>query len=141
LEKRFESIWVRWLASGIFILQQTTLVAVILYAPSIALEAFLGLPVWLSILGIGLCGTIYTSIGGLKAVVWTDAFQFFMMVAGMVAIVIKGFSSSGGVQKSFKVAWEDGRLTFIELETFTSLDTSILDRLKKIRTLIEKICE
>jgi len=105
---------VRWLASATFILQQTTLIGVILYAPSIALEAFLGLPVWISILGIGVCGTIYTSIGGLKAVVWTDAFQFFMMLAGMTAIVIKGFSTSGGVTKSFQVAWDDGRLTFIE---------------------------
>ncbi len=52
--------------------------------------------------------------GGLKAVVITDAFQFLMMVAGMIAIVIKGVSSSGGISHTFKVASEYGRLNFIE---------------------------
>jgi hypothetical protein len=39
-----------------------TLTSVILYAPSLVLEAFLGFPVWLSILTVGLCGTIYTAV-------------------------------------------------------------------------------
>ncbi len=66
LERRYDSKWVRWLASGIFIVQQLVLSGVVLYSPSIALEAFLGFPMWISVLGIGTCATIYTSIGGLK---------------------------------------------------------------------------
>lgn len=66
LERRFDSKWIRWLASAIFILQQVVLSGVVLYAPSIALEAFLGFPMWMSVLGIGICATIYTNIGGLK---------------------------------------------------------------------------
>ncbi|XP_021965091.2 sodium-coupled monocarboxylate transporter 1 isoform X1 [Folsomia candida] len=114
LEHRFDSTLVRKLASFTFILQQITLSSVILYAPSLALEAFLSFPVWLSILSVGLCSTIYTSVGGLKAVVFTDLFQSVMMVVGMVAIVIKGFSSVGGVGEAFRRANNGGRLNFID---------------------------
>ncbi len=69
LEKRFDSKWIRWLASGIFILQQLILSGVVLYAPSIALEAFVGFPMWISVLGMGICATIYTNIGGIKVII------------------------------------------------------------------------
>jgi len=62
LELRFDSVVVRWLASFTFIIQISIINGVVLYAPSIALEAILGLPVWVSIVAIGVCGTIYTSI-------------------------------------------------------------------------------
>jgi len=53
---------VRSLAAGIFVLQTVLSTGVALYAPALALEAFLGLPIWISIVGIGISGTIYTSI-------------------------------------------------------------------------------
>lgn len=71
---------------------------------------------WLSIVGIGLIGTVYTSVGGIKAVVWTDVFQFFMIVIGMGAIVIKGFMRAGGVANAFRKASERGRLQIVEYE-------------------------
>lgn len=114
LERRFDSKWIRWLAGAIFILQQVTLSGVVLYAPSIALDAFLGFPMWMSVLGIGVCATIYTNIGGLKAVVWTDAFQFLMMVSGMIAIVWRGISASGGFMKAFHLANQRERLQLFE---------------------------
>ncbi len=55
-------------ASFIFILQMTVFMGVCLFAPSIALSAFMGLELWHSVIGLGLCATIYTSMGGLKAV-------------------------------------------------------------------------
>ncbi|CAL8102774.1 unnamed protein product [Orchesella dallaii] len=114
LEHRFNSVWIRWLASAILILQQVTLSGVVLYAPSIALDAFLGFPMWMSVLAIGICATIYTSIGGLKAVVWTDAFQFLMMLGGMTAIVWKGISAAGGFVNAFRLANQRGRFNFFD---------------------------
>ncbi|ODM98275.1 Sodium-coupled monocarboxylate transporter 1 [Orchesella cincta] len=114
LEHRFDSVWIRWLAAGILILQQVTLSGVVLYAPSIALDAFLGFPMWMSVLAIGICATIYTSIGGLKAVVGTDLFQFFMMLIGMIAISWKGISAAGGFVTTFRLANERGRFNFFD---------------------------
>lgn len=114
LEMRFDSKWIRWVASAIFITQQVTLSGVVLYAPSLALEAFLGFPMWISVLGIGICATIYTNVGGLKAVVWTDAFQSLMMLCGMIVILWKGISASGGVTNMFHIANRGGRLQLFE---------------------------
>ncbi len=66
LERRFESKWLRWLASGIFIVQQLTLSAVVLYMPCRMLDDFLGLTMWISVLCVGICATLYASIGGIK---------------------------------------------------------------------------
>lgn len=72
LERRFESKWVRWLASGLFIVQQLTLSAVVLYMPCRMLDDFLGLTMWISVLGIGVCATLYASIGGIKVTFKTE---------------------------------------------------------------------
>ncbi|CAG7838062.1 unnamed protein product [Allacma fusca] len=114
LELRFDTMMVRWCASVSFILQGLVITGVVLYAPSIALERILGLPIWASIVGIGICGTVYTSIGGLKAVVWTDVFQFFMIIVGMISIVAKGLISSGGIYETFRFASEHGRLDLLD---------------------------
>ncbi|KAK7505271.1 hypothetical protein BaRGS_00003433 [Batillaria attramentaria] len=57
----------------------------------------MGLPMLLSILVAGLVCTIYTAIGGLKAVIWTDTFQMVIVLGGLLAIIIKGTLEAGGV--------------------------------------------
>ena len=51
--------------------------AVVLYTPSVAIQQVTGLSLWVSILLTGLVCTIYTTIGGIKAVIWTDTYEFF----------------------------------------------------------------
>jgi solute carrier family 5 (sodium-coupled monocarboxylate transporter), member 8/12 len=46
--------------------------AVVLYTPSVALQRVANISLWVSILLTGLVCTIYTTIGGIKAVIWTD---------------------------------------------------------------------
>lgn len=62
LEYRFDSIAVRWMGSLIFITQLLLISGIVMYAPAIALETMMGLPLWMSVIGIAICGTIYTSI-------------------------------------------------------------------------------
>lgn len=49
--------------------------AMVLYAPSIALEAVTGLRLESSIMLVGLICIFYSTIGGIKAVIITDVFQ------------------------------------------------------------------
>jgi SSS family transporter len=116
LEMRFDSLLARRMASFIFILQVVLVMAIILFAPSIAIEAIMGIPMWISITAIGISGTIYTSVGGLKAVVWTDVFQLVMILIGMIAILVKGFMISGGLGAAFEIADKHGRLNFFNME-------------------------
>ncbi|CAG7817718.1 unnamed protein product [Allacma fusca] len=115
LELRFNSLGLRWLAAMTFIIQVVVVTGVVLFAPSIALETIAGLPIWASVAGIGICGTVYTSIGGLKAVVWTDVFQFVMIFTGMVAMVARGFYRAGGVMEAFEKADKHARLHLFDL--------------------------
>ncbi len=48
--------------------------------------------------------------GGLKAVVYTDAFQAIMMYAGMLAVIIQGTILVGGPVKVWDITKEGGRL-------------------------------
>ncbi|XP_060579756.1 sodium-coupled monocarboxylate transporter 1-like [Ruditapes philippinarum] len=80
----------------------TLYMGVVLYAPAIALNQVMGIDILISILLIGAICTFYTAIGGLKAVMWTDAFQMIIVFAGVVAVVWKGTTEMGG----FDVVWQ-----------------------------------
>ncbi|XP_053402515.1 sodium-coupled monocarboxylate transporter 1-like [Mercenaria mercenaria] len=101
LEKRF-SRPVRIIGSAVFQVQMTLYMGVVLYAPAIALNQVMGIDILVSILLIGAICTFYTAVGGLKAVMWTDAFQMIIVFAGVVAVVWKGTTEIGG----FDVVWQ-----------------------------------
>ena len=52
--------------------------------------------------------------GGLKAVVWTDVFQAFVMVAGLITVFIVGTVNVCGFDKVWEINKERDRLTFFE---------------------------
>lgn len=89
LEQRFNSKNVRLAVSFSFLLCTVPYMGVVLYGPSLALETVTGLSVTASILIIGFICTLYTSIGGIKAVVWTDVVQVFLMFAGLFVVMIR----------------------------------------------------
>ncbi|KAL8561649.1 hypothetical protein ACOMHN_001381 [Nucella lapillus] len=101
LEMRF-SMPVRLLSSGLLILQTLLYMAFLLYAPSLALNAVTGLNLWGSVVGMGFVVTFYTTLGGMKAVLWTDTFQAGVIFAGLLAVLIRGSIVQGG----FAAAWE-----------------------------------
>lgn len=55
--------------------------------------------------------TCYTTIGGLKAVVWTDSLQAVLMYAGVAVLIIKGLNHErvGGLNRVLTIAWDTGR--------------------------------
>ena len=57
------------------------------YAPALAMEKVAGLNINVGIVVVGFVCIFYTTIGGMKAVVWTDVFQVIWMVSGFLVIV------------------------------------------------------
>ncbi|XP_060579186.1 sodium-coupled monocarboxylate transporter 1-like isoform X1 [Ruditapes philippinarum] len=113
LQHRF-SKGVRTAGSLTFCTQMILYMAIVLYAPSLALNAVTGFPLWTAIITVGIVCTFYTALGGLKAVLWTDTFQVGVMFAGLFAIVIKGMSDVGGLKEAWhnfdasgRVDWDD----------------------------------
>ncbi|XP_033733845.1 sodium-coupled monocarboxylate transporter 2-like isoform X2 [Pecten maximus] len=116
LQLRFRSKGVRTLGTMIGMLQTVAYMGVTLYAPALALQIVAGIPLWLSIVVIGLVGTIYTAIGGIKSVVWTDAFQFVMIFIGLIAVSIKGSILMGTRYSVIGIATEGRRLEFFNFD-------------------------
>lgn len=89
---------------------------VALYAPSLALNAVTGFDLWLSVLALGIVCNIYTALGGLKAVIWTDVFQTLIMFLGQLVVIIVGAAKVGGLGHVWAVASQHGLISGIELD-------------------------
>lgn len=115
LELRFNKA-VRVCGTVTFIFQMVIYMGVVLYAPSLALNAVTGFDLWMSVLTLGIVCTIYTALGGLKAVIWTDVFQTLVMFLGQLAVIIVGSAKVGGLGCVWKIASECDRISGIELD-------------------------
>ncbi|XP_059148824.1 sodium-coupled monocarboxylate transporter 1-like [Physella acuta] len=116
LELRFKSKAVRLFGAFLYILRATIALGIFLFGPSTALSAVTEFPTWAVIVVVGVVCTFYTSIGGLKAVIWTDVFQTLVMLAGMVAVLIKGFLVSGGGSQVWDINYEGKRIEFFNFD-------------------------
>lgn len=109
LEQRF-SVQVRLLASALFILRVLLWLALATYAPALALEQVTGLPLWFSILCTGILTTTYTTLGGMKAVIWTDVMQFCVLFGGQFIILGVALSRiPGGLAGAYAIGQADGK--------------------------------
>ena len=81
LEHRYD-LSVRLLGATMFLLFVTVLMGVIVLVSSRALAVATGLPLVVVIGVIGVVATVYTMMGGIRAVVWTDVIQAALLVGG-----------------------------------------------------------
>lgn len=111
LELRFGS-QIRMLASLTYTLQMLLYNGIVLYAPAIVLESVTGLDRIISILVVGLACTFYSTLGGMKAVLFTDLLQSLLMFAAVLSVVVFSAVQVGGFGQIFVRAREGGRLDF-----------------------------
>jgi len=110
LEERF-ALPVRLLASGLFIFRVSLWLAAATYAPALALEKVTGIPLWATILATGTLTTLYTALGGMRAVIWTDVMQLIVLFAGQFMIAYVAVSMiPGGLGGVWETALADGRM-------------------------------
>lgn len=114
LELRFNKT-VRVCGTVTFIFQMVIYMGVVLYAPALALNAVTGFDLWGAVLAMGLVCTLYTALGGLKAVIWTDVFQTVVMFAGQLAVIVVGASQAGGISQVWKMALNGSRVAGLDL--------------------------
>lgn len=87
LEHRFGP-WARIYASVLFLLTQLARLGAIMYLMALPLNALLGWDIRLIILITGISVTLYSFVGGISAVIWADAFQAIILIAGAGFCVI-----------------------------------------------------
>lgn len=96
LEKRYDTRS-RWFLSIFSIAGYVlTKVSVTIYAGGIVVSQLIGIDFWTGALGIVIITGIYTVLGGLRAVVYTEALQTVILILGSVVITYLGLSEVGG---------------------------------------------
>ncbi|KAF1374560.1 hypothetical protein PFLUV_G00230360 [Perca fluviatilis] len=113
LEMRFSKA-VRICGTLTFIFQTVIYMGLCVYTPAFALNAVTGFELWGAVLATGLVCTLYTTMGGLKAVIWTDVFQTVVMFAGQLAVIVVGVQQTGGVSEVWRKVREGNRISALE---------------------------
>uniref|UniRef100_A0A8D2L086 Solute carrier family 5 member 8 n=1 Tax=Varanus komodoensis TaxID=61221 RepID=A0A8D2L086_VARKO len=85
---------------------------IVIYAPALALNQVTGIDLWGAVAATGIVCTFYCTLGGLKAVVWTDVFQVGIMIAGFSAVIIRAVVVQGGIGHILNDSYHGGRLNF-----------------------------
>ncbi len=111
LERRFGK-WARNYAAICYLLTQVARIATILFGVSLALTALTGWPQeWVIVLA-GILIALYTVMGGIEAVIWTDVVQSIVLTVGAVLVlflVINGMP--GGLPQTIEVAQAHGKFS------------------------------
>lgn len=96
LEKRFDSRS-RWFLSLFSLVAYVlTKVSVTIYAGGIVVSELIGIPFWYGAIGVVVFTGIYTVIGGMKAVIYTETLQAMVLILGSVIITYLGLQEVGG---------------------------------------------
>ena len=112
LEERLGA-WGRVYAALSFLLYMMGRVAVILYLVSLLLNTFVTWNIGVLILIIGLVTIVYTLLGGMEAVIWTDVMQSAIMIAGILFCAVSlSFHVFSGPEPLIHAAIEQGKFSF-----------------------------
>jgi len=104
LELRFGN-WARIYAASCYILTQLMRTGAILLLLALPLNALFGWNIRTIIVVTGVTVTLYSVMGGFKAVVWTDAIQGIILIAGaLTCAAVLTFSIPGGPAQVFEIA-------------------------------------
>lgn len=111
LENRFGA-WARTYAVACFLLTQLARMGSIFFGIALSLQALTGYPMATIMIVVGICIILYTVMGGMEAVIWTEVVQGVIKTAGAVIIlwlVVDGMS--GGIGKIVDIGQADNKFS------------------------------
>ena len=114
LEKRFNT-FVRCFGSVLFILLQFGRMGIVLYLPALALSLVTGMDINICILLMGCICLVYTMLGGMEAVIWTDVAQVIILGGGAIYCLVwiaAGFP--GGWNGMVELADANGKFRLLD---------------------------
>ena len=87
LEQRFDSK-TRLLGSLIFLAQRGLSAGLTIYAPALVLSVIMGWPEHITTICVGATVVMYTMLGGIKAVTWSDVQQMCIILLGLIISLV-----------------------------------------------------
>ncbi len=112
LERRFGPA-ARLMAASLFVLLQLGRMGVVLYLPALALAAASGISPTTCILLMGLLSILYTVLGGLEAVIWTDVVQVIVLIGGALLALGLAIEGVGGLDEFLRVGLEHDKFRIV----------------------------
>jgi SSS family solute:Na+ symporter len=111
LEKRF-GVWARVYASICYLLTQLMRTGAILFLLALPLNALFGWNISTIIIVTGIAVTIYSMLGGIQAVVWTDAIQGIILIVGaLICTGVLFFGMPEGPMQVFEIGMENNKFS------------------------------
>ncbi len=122
LETRF-GVETRVYGALAFIVMHIGRMSIILFLPSLALSYVTNMPVSTMILVMGVLVTVYTVLGGIEAVIWTDVIQVIILLFGALISLFVIFSQvDGGMAAVISTGYHAGKMRMVHLSAETSQD-------------------
>ena len=116
LEGRFGPT-VRVLTSALFVVMRLIWMAVAVHSAALAVSAMTGVGIAPLIFAIGATAVLYATLGGMRAVVWTDVMQFFIFFGGLAGTIFYiTLKLDGGVQQVIQNAVDAGKVDIFSRE-------------------------
>ncbi|MBP3483292.1 MAG: sodium:solute symporter [Alistipes sp.] len=111
LEMRF-GYWARFYVAVCYLLTQLARIGSILLLLALPISTMFGWDIQTIIIWTGIATLVYTLLGGIAAVVWTDAVQGIILILGAIACaLILTFSMPEGAGQLFEIARADGKFS------------------------------
>ena len=116
LERRFDAR-TRSLTSLLFLLSRGLSCGTIIAAPAVVFASIFGMPIPYAVALIGVPTVIYTMIGGVQAVAWTDVKQMVLVITAIVSVIIVLLVRIPvSPDDALKIAGAAGRLTVFDFD-------------------------
>lgn len=123
LENRF-GYWARAYAAICYLLTQVARIGSVLFLMALPLHTMLGWSIPAIIIVAGLAVVIYSVIGGISAVIWNDAIQGIILIAGAVTVaIVLLFSMPEGPSQLFEIARENDKFSLGSFGSSLSVPT------------------
>lgn len=114
LEKRF-GLWARLYASTFYLLYQVARIGLVMYLMALPMAVLFGWDIRILIVVTGVIVTGYSFVGGIVAVIWADAIQAVVLLAGaLLALAILLSGLPGGPTEVFELATREGKFSLGE---------------------------
>lgn len=121
--------WGRVYAALAFMLYMIGRTAVILYLASLLLSTFVPWNIGVVIVVIGVVTIVYTLLGGMEAVIWTDVMQSVVMIVGIVfCAVTLSLRVFSGPEPLIKAAVDNSKFSLGSLKFTLASQKHLLDR-------------
>lgn len=124
LEQKF-SRPVRILAAGLYSCHLMMRVGMLMFVPSLIIEQMTGLPKEWAIVIMALGSILYTYVGGIRAIAWTDVLQFSIFMGSGILVIFFCANAIGGIGETFQLASEAGKTRWFDGTWDPSSDSNI----------------